>query len=125
MGILPTGYIYPKEQRVIRDLCRKRLQLVRHRVTHMLSAQNQIWRSTGENITTKFIKKADFSLLNILDNFYAKSALKSNLDIIKQLNQQIDHLEKMINQCVSANPVFNSLLTINACSRYNHIVGNR
>lgn len=113
LGILPTGYIYPKEQRTIRDLCRKRLQLVRHRVTHMLSAQNQIWRSTGENITTQLIKKADFSLLNMLDDFYAKAALKANLDVILQLNKQIDCLEKMVNQCVSTNPTYQHLLTIN------------
>lgn len=28
LGILPTGYIYPKEQRGLRDLLRKRMQLV-------------------------------------------------------------------------------------------------
>ena len=53
LGILPTGYIYPKTERAVRDLLRKRLQLVRHRVTHMLSAQNQIWRSTGLNVSSK------------------------------------------------------------------------
>ena len=113
LGILPTGHIYPKKQRAVRDLCRKRLQLVRHRVTHMLSAQNQIWRSTGENVTTKLIKKADFSLLNMLDNFHAKAALKANLCVIQNLNHTIDLLEKKVNQCVSTNPLFNSLLTIN------------
>ena len=29
LGILPTGYIYPKEERAVRDLLRKRAQLVR------------------------------------------------------------------------------------------------
>jgi transposase len=28
LGILPTGYIYPKEQRGIRDLARQRMLLV-------------------------------------------------------------------------------------------------
>jgi len=32
LGILPTGYIYPKEERPVRDLLRKRLQLVHHRL---------------------------------------------------------------------------------------------
>ena len=113
LGILPTGYIYPKEQRATRDLCRKRLQLVRHRVTHMLSAQNQIWRSTGENITNKLIKQADYSILNKLDNFYTKAAVKANLDVIRQLNQQISDLEKMVNQCVANNAAYKKLLTIN------------
>jgi hypothetical protein len=68
LDILPTGYIDPREERAVRDLMRKRLQLVRHRVTHMLSAQNQLWRSTGVNTTTKLIKQADFSLLNLVED---------------------------------------------------------
>ena len=31
LGILPTGYIYPKESRSVRDLLRKRMQLVQNR----------------------------------------------------------------------------------------------
>ena len=31
LGILPTGYIYPREARAVRDLLRKRSQLVRQR----------------------------------------------------------------------------------------------
>lgn len=113
LNILPTGYIYPKQQRVVRDLCRKRLQLVRHRVTHMLSAQNQLWRSTGQNITNKLIKKVDYSLLNLLDDPLAQMALKANLDIIDALNQKIETLEKTVIQKLDANPLYNSLLSIN------------
>lgn len=47
LGILPTGYIYPREQRAVRDLLRKRAQLVMHRTTHVLSIQNQYWRNRG------------------------------------------------------------------------------
>jgi transposase len=31
LGILPTGYIYPREQRAVRDMLRARGQLVRQR----------------------------------------------------------------------------------------------
>ena len=34
LGILPTGYIYPKEQHAVRDLLRKRSLLVRHQTAH-------------------------------------------------------------------------------------------
>ncbi len=37
LGILPEGYIYLKEARPMRDLLRKRAQLVRHRTSHILS----------------------------------------------------------------------------------------
>jgi len=62
LGILPTGYIYPPEQRAIRDLLRKRLQLVRQRVSNILSAQNQFWRTTGKKVDSAAIKKFDCSL---------------------------------------------------------------
>jgi len=31
LGILPEGYIYPKEHRPVRNLARKRMFLVRHK----------------------------------------------------------------------------------------------
>ena len=40
LGILPTGYIYPREQRAVRDLLRKRSQLVRQRSAQILSMGN-------------------------------------------------------------------------------------
>jgi transposase len=44
LGILPQGYIYPKEDRPVRDLARKRLFLVRHKTSHILSLQSLIAR---------------------------------------------------------------------------------
>ena len=46
LGILPEGYIYPKEDRPVRDLLRKRLFLVRQRTSHILSLQSMIERQT-------------------------------------------------------------------------------
>lgn len=66
LGLLPLGYIYPKAERGIRDLLRKRLQLVRCRVTQMLSVQNQLWRSTGHKIDSKRIKQADSTLSELV-----------------------------------------------------------
>ncbi len=42
LKILPEGYIYPKEQRPIRDLLRKRGHLVRLRTSLIVSLQNII-----------------------------------------------------------------------------------
>ena len=35
LGLLPTGHIMPKEQRAVRDLARKCMQLVQQRSTHI------------------------------------------------------------------------------------------
>ena len=112
LDILPTGYIYPKKERAVRDLLRKRLQLVRHRVTHMLSAQNQIWRTTGLNVSNKIIKKADHAVLNLIDDRTIQMAIKSNLTLIDTLNHQIELLEYTVKQRIALKPEFQSLLTI-------------
>ena len=49
LGVLPQGYIYPKAERPVRDLLRKRSQLVRQRTTNLLSIQNLMTRNTGSS----------------------------------------------------------------------------
>ena len=39
LGILPCGYIYPKAQRGLRDLLRKRLELVSERARQLTAMQ--------------------------------------------------------------------------------------
>ena len=59
LGILPTDYIYPKEQRTIRDMLRRRLFLVRSASSQLISIQSQIWRSTGTRININELRKHD------------------------------------------------------------------
>jgi transposase len=47
LGILPTGYIYPKEERPVRDLLRRRMLLVQQRTALILSLRNMVERHTG------------------------------------------------------------------------------
>jgi transposase len=42
LGILRTGYIYPKEMRAVRDLARKRTQLVRTRTMQAMQAMGRV-----------------------------------------------------------------------------------
>jgi transposase len=51
LGILPTGYIYPKEERALRDLLRRRLLLVRQKTLHHLSLQSLIARHSGVRLS--------------------------------------------------------------------------
>ena len=57
LGILPQGYIYPKENRPVRDLARKRLFLVRHKTSHILSLQSLITRCSGQRVKANEIKQ--------------------------------------------------------------------
>jgi len=50
LHILPEGYIYPKEDRPIRDLLRKRSHLMKLRTSLVISLQNIITRNNGVKI---------------------------------------------------------------------------
>lgn len=47
LGILPQGYIYPREERPVRDLLRKRMHLVKLRTSLVNSLDNIIARNAG------------------------------------------------------------------------------
>ena len=57
LGSLPVGYIYPKEQRAIRDLFRKREQLIRQRTANPSSLQNIITRNRSQSSGANHVKK--------------------------------------------------------------------
>src|ERR671937_889719 len=94
LGVLPEGYIYPKQERAVRDLLRKRGQLVHQRTANLLSIQSLISRTTGNSIGAQYIKA-----LNIehLDGVFANPdlvlALKANLAVMNSADAQIDILE--------------------------------
>ena len=56
LGILPEGYIYPKEERPVRDLLRKRGHLVRLRTSLINSLQGIISRNCGCSLSGNKIK---------------------------------------------------------------------
>src|SRR5713226_5534861 len=53
LGVLPEGYIYPKAERAVRDVLRKRSHLVRQQTANVLSLQNIIVRNTGVRLSAK------------------------------------------------------------------------
>ncbi|MBC3911638.1 IS110 family transposase, partial [Undibacterium umbellatum] len=57
LGLLPTGYIMPKELRGVRDLARKRMQLVQQRSVQILSIETQMDQRHGAHMAANLIKK--------------------------------------------------------------------
>ena len=97
LGILPTGYIYPREQRAVRDLLRKRSQLVRQRSTQILSIGNLVARNLGTHAGGNEIKRwqrEHVDAMPLLDE--QKQALMANLAVMRCLDSQIDALERSI-----------------------------
>src|ERR1700752_1772428 len=97
LGVLPEGYIYPKQERAVRDLLRKRGQLVRQRTANLLSIQNLITRNTGSSIRSNRIKTLDAEQVDdLLPNPDLALAVKANLAMIKCAAEQIEILERTV-----------------------------
>jgi transposase len=111
LGILPTGHIYPPEYRQVRDLLRRRRQLVKHASSHVISIQNQIWRSLGYRVSCIDIRKKVFRLPFEPDSFLHHSA-NSNVIILKELDKQIAIIEKQTLEAVELKDEFKLLTTV-------------
>lgn len=97
LGILPTGYIHPPAHRALRDLGRKRIQLVRSRTQHVLSVENIMARSFGSRESSNVIKRFTVEQVNSLGLIADVAlAMKSNAAIISVLNTRIGLLEKRL-----------------------------
>ena len=113
LGILPQGYIYPKEDRPVRDLARKRMFLVQHRTAHILSVQSLITRCCGQRFSANEIKKFTVDdLQQLLNQEYIVLSAQANLDTIGFLSLHILRLEKAIKKKVKLNKAFQQLLTV-------------
>ena len=113
LGILPEGYIYPKEHRAVRDLLRRRLLFVKHSTSHILSLQSMINRNLGLKMSNNEIKKLKpedieglFDCPNLM--FMANNSLAA-IKFLKKISLDI---EKKVKSQVKMRKEFLKLLTI-------------
>ena len=113
LGILPEGYIYPKEERAVRDLLRKRSQLVRQRTSNLLSIQNLLTRNTGSSLSGNRIKQLTVAEVDqLLPHAELALAVKSNLAVLQCLEEQIERIEEVVLAQLKLRDGFQPLLTV-------------
>ena len=113
LGILPEGYIYPKEERMLRDLLRKRLQLVQQKTQNLLSIQGLYDRHLNRRLNSNKIKQltlekltADFADPNVC------LAVNGNLAILQCLTLQVKTIEASLKQQLKLRDEFINLTSI-------------
>jgi transposase len=118
LGILPTGTILPPEQRAVRDLARKRMQLVRSRTTHILSVENITARQHGVRIKCNQVKRLTAETIDqmALPEDVA-FAIKTNVAVIATLSAQIDLLEKRLQEKIAQRPEYELLTSVPGIGR--------
>lgn len=118
LGVLGTGYIYPKEDRAVRDLLRKRGQLVRQHTMNLLSMQSFYYRVIGEKNSSAYIQRLEPEDIDCqFQNPDLALTLKSNLAVIVTLKKQIVELEKTVLERCKLRPEFEMLLTIDGVGK--------
>jgi transposase len=118
LGLLPTGYIYPKEERAVRDLLRKRRQLVQQRTANILSIQNLLTRNTGQALRGNQIKQLTPTTVRQLVALPEHAlALQVTVAVMQHLTEQITQVEQVVHGRVKLRPAFQSLLTVPGIGR--------
>ncbi len=113
LNILPTGYIYPKEERAVRDLLRKRSQLVQQSTTNILSAQNILTRNAAPSLSVYSLKKLqDEQVTALSDDANIVLALKSNIIVIRCLQTAIKEIEVCVLNQIRLRQEFQQLLSV-------------
>jgi len=97
LGVLPEGYMYPKTQRPVRDLLRKRAHLVEQQTANVLSVQNIILRNTGTRLSANRIKRLRQAEVDaLLPNAEQALAVSSPLVVLHCLSEQIHTVENRV-----------------------------
>lgn len=114
LNILPEGYIYPKAERPLRDLLRKRLHLVQLRTSMINSLQAVLHRNCGTRLSTSKIKaKKENHVLAMLppqEELQLCGAVSK--ETIDYLTSQIQMIEKVIQTKIVLKERFQFLKTI-------------
>jgi transposase len=118
LGLLPEGYIYPRAERAVRDLVRKRSQLVRKRTSHILSIENLAVRNTGMRMTANEVRKLTPEGVDELGlEADVGLAMKSNVAVMICLQEQIELLEQGILAKVHLREEYRRLLTVDGIGK--------
>ena len=86
-----------KHDRPVRDLLRKRGQMVRQRTTNLLSIQNLFSRNTGSSMSANRIKRLDGQEVDeLVPNGDLALAIKANLAMLRVPMSRSTFLEKTV-----------------------------
>ena len=112
LKLLPQSYIYPKEQRSVRDMLRRRMLFVEQRTALILSLQSMITRHRGLNFTGNDVKtiRDDF-VDKLFEDEDLRFTAKKELAAIKHLDQTIKEIEVQVSSRIKLKKEYQMLLT--------------
>jgi transposase len=114
LNVLPTGYIYPKEDRPVRDLLRRRMLLVQQRTGMILSLQNMALRQTGQAVGWRALRKLSVAERAELlgDHDCLTFVTAEQVDLIERFNEKVKRFEQKVLEHAQVRPAYACLQTL-------------
>ena len=113
LGILPEGYIYPAAERGVRDVLRRRTNLVQQNTRNLLSIQTLAARSAGLQLGGNAVKQLRVDdLATVFGDADVIQMAAAHLRVMECLGQEITALERSVVKRARLKPDFAGLKTI-------------
>ena len=113
LGLLPEGYIYPKAERAVRDLLRRRLRLVQQHTANLVAVQNLFARNRGRSLSANAVRRlTPEAVERLLPDANLALAVQSTLLAMRGQEAAIDLLERQALAQVRLRPAYRHLLTV-------------
>lgn len=113
LGILPTGYIYPREGRALRDLLRRRFHLVRMSTTLMQSVQCAWSRRTAQPLRSNaFRQLTKATIAQAIGDPIERQALLAQHTAWCAIDVQVDQIERWVLQHQGSSATLAALRTV-------------
>lgn len=113
LNLLHFGYAFPPEWRAVRDLARKRAQLIRTRTTHILALETLYARQTGGRLSGGAAKALDIEDVARLGwSEDVTLAAQVNVLAVQAMERGIAIVEKRLHERVKLAPAYAVLKTV-------------
>lgn len=113
LGLLPEGYIYPREQRGLRDLLRRRSQLVKQRTSLKMAMQQICINQTGVQMSNNFIERMESEdVCRIFEEEVWQLNCGSLFSTLEFIKKEVDKIERHVLKDMKENIYYKSLTSI-------------
>ena len=113
LNILPKAHIYDAKLRPVRDLLRRRTNLVQQRTALLLSFKSLYARTTGQSLPLNQVKKMEpKDGVKLYEHPANQLIAQMQLEHIQALDRSISRIEKAVLSCAQEIPLYEKLLTI-------------
>jgi transposase len=118
LNILPKAHVYDPELRPVRDLLRRRTNLVHQHTALLLSMQSLYARTTGQRLELGEAKKLEPKQAPQLYEHPANQLIAQvQVEHIQALAKSIHRIEKAVLACAREIPLYEKLLTLPGVGR--------